>query len=613
MCLGLMFALQSATALEVDASDGSAEACPMPGGPFVNGNEFPKNGNTNAYYWIDVVARARDEKLVFRGDGPSNLPDPTFVACVGHTNRVILLIGKKYDICSAGGFDIVSKSSSLVRVEALPGGGSSVRFPVDIKMIQSWAKPTRTSACSQNAGLQARKIDDTGKVPKRSFGVLPTPEQEAKQKELQKRMQEAKERARVREDRLRALEEARKPLIYDLPQGSRFELFGYVMGQVCQPAPSGHVVVYGDRVNRYIPTYPLAKKFHGMDDLSCQLTPISRRLYSMSLSRCDFSGRADLMSEGVAVLGSLGKMLGHELAPFKYEAPDWPYWPCGVWGGPLPDLFVADENQWATSKNVFAVSNTRIGGVFVNVKLDVVSFDHFNLSIVVRDDALAIESQREFEEDFKKHHEGQTFAEWSQECAFKRSPEYKKNQTRASLPDDFKIAGLFLGELIPPAEFAERFGKSVFYVRETNTRLSEKFLGVFSRIGIVTNSIGRVSRIVLASDTMVRSEQALEKYKVAREFLLTHGIDDYYEEFIGKTQEIQDFYEPEGNCWAQRDFCALKWIDKSRSVWIELALHVSKTDGMKIYLEVKQVAQDSWTDYQWRRGLDKIRNGKQQE
>ena len=448
---------------------------------------------------------------------------------------------------------------------------------------------------------------------KQRVGVLPTPEQEAKQKELLRLVKEAEEKARVRADRLRALEEARRPLIYDLPPGSRFELFGYVMGQVCQPAPSGHMVVYGDRVNRYIPIYTLPKKFHVMGDLFCQLTPTSRRLYSMSLSRRDFSGRADLMAEGLAVLGDLGKMLGHELAPFKYEAPDWPYWPCGVWSGPLPDLFVADENQWATSKNVFAVSNTRIGGVFVNVKLDVVSFDHFNMSIVVRDDSLANEGQREFEEDFKKHHEGKTFAEWSQESAFKRSPEYKKNQSRASLPDDFKIAGHFLGELVPSAEFAERFGKSVFYMRETNTLLPEKFLGVFSRIGIVTNSVGRVSRAVLASDIMGRAEQALEKYKVARGFLLTHGIDDYYEESVGTIQEIQDFYEPDGNCWAERDFCALKWIDKSRSIWIELALHVSKKDGMKIYLEVKQVAQDSWTDYQWRRGLDKIRNGKRQE
>ena len=611
--IGMIFALQCATAFKVEASGVSAEACPMPGGPFVNGSEFPKNGNTNAYYWIEVVAKTRDEKIDFRGDGPSNLPDPVFEACVGQTNRVILLIGKKYDISSEGGFDIVSKSSSLVQVEALPGGGSSVRFPVTIKMIQSWTKPTRTSACSQKAGSQTRKNDAAGKVTKRRLGVSPTPEQEAEQKERQKQMKEAEERARVREERLKALEEARRPVTYDLPPGSEFELFGYVIGHRYPPAEVGQKAIHGDRVHHFAPHQTLREKFHGMDMVYCKLTPTSKRLYSMSLWRSDFSGREELMKAGVAVLESLGKMLGHTLAPFKYEAPDWPYWPCDNWSGPLPDLFVADENQWATSKNVFAVSNTRIGGVFVNVKLDVVAFDHFNLSITARDDALANESQREFEEDFKKHHDGKTFAEWSQEYAFKRSPEYKKNQTRASLPDDFKIAGHFLGELIPPAEFAGRFGKSVFYVRETNTQLSEKFLGVFSRIGIATNSAGRVSRIALVSDIMARAEQAFEKYKVAREFLLTHGLDDYYEESVGTIQEIQDFYEPEGNCWAERDLCALKWIDKSRSVWIELALYVSKKDGMKICLEARQVAQNSWTDYQWRRGLDKIRNGKRQE
>ena len=429
------------------------------------------------------------------------------------------------------------------------------------------------------------------------------------------------ERQSLREERLKALEEARKPLVYDLPPGSEFELFGYVIGHQYPPAEVGQKTICGDRVHHFTPMYTLREKFYGMDMLFCSLMPVSKRLYSMSLRRRDFSGREELLKEGKAVLESLGKMLGHELAPFKYEAPDRPYWPCGAWSGPDPDLFVADENQWATSKNVFAVSNTRIGGVFVKVKLGVVSFDRFNMYISARDDALAMESQREFEEDFKKHHEGKTAAEWGKECAergkecaFKSSPEYKKNETRASLPEGFKTAGHFLGELIPPVEFAERFGKSISCIRETSTQLPEKFLGVFSRIGVMTNSIGRVSRIVLASDVMARAEQALEKYKMAREFLLTRGIDDYYEESIGTIQEIQDFYEPGRKCWAERDFCSLKWIDKSRSIWIEMALHVLKKDGMRIYLEVKQVAQDSWlTDYQWRRGLDKIRNGKRQE
>ena len=427
------------------------------------------------------------------------------------------------------------------------------------------------------------------------------------------RMAAAKERECLRKERLKALEEARMPLTYQVPQGTRFELFGYVMGQKYPPAASGQKVIYGDRVNRYTPQYPLPEKFHGMDQLFCELTPVSKRLFSMSLNRKDFAERKDLMAEGVAVLESLGNMLGYKLAPFKYEAPDWPYWPCGFWSGPIPDLFVADENQWATSKNVFAVSNTRIGGISVNVKLGVVSYDHFKLSVSARDDALASECKREFDDDFKKNHDGKTFAEWSQDWAFRHSPEYKKNETRQALPSDFKVAGLSLGERIDPAVFAKRFRSIVVYERETNVDLSEKFLGIFSRMGIVTNSVDCVSQINLESDLMTSAEQAFAMYKKAREFLRSHGMDDYYEESVGTIKEIQAFYEPRGNCWAWQDLCSLKWIDKSRSIEIELALNVAKKDGMKIYLVVRQVAQDSWTDYQWRRGLDKIRNGKRQQ
>ena len=52
--------------------------CPVPGGPFVNGDQFPDGGNARAYYWIDVVAQDRDATIKFCGDGPSGLPDPLF-------------------------------------------------------------------------------------------------------------------------------------------------------------------------------------------------------------------------------------------------------------------------------------------------------------------------------------------------------------------------------------------------------------------------------------------------------------------------------------------------------------------------------------------------------
>ena len=416
---------------------------------------------------------------------------------------------------------------------------------------------------------------------------------------------------RSREERLQVLKEARIPLTYEVPAGSKFELLGYVMGQTYQPAASGSEVIYGDRLNRYIPTYSLPEKFHGMDRLSCELTPITKRLYSMSLSRQDFTVRSDLMSEGKAVLESLGKALGYKLAPFKYEAPDWPYWPCEVWSGPIPDLFVADENQWATSKNVFAVSNTRIGDVSVKVRLGVVSFDHFSLSVTAQDEAVATEGQSEFDEDFKKYHDGQTFNEWSRERAFKRSPEYLKNEKRTPLPRDFKVAGHFLGERIDPVSFTNQFKGTALYYRETTACLPEKFIGTFSHVGIDTNSVGCISKINLKSDLMRSAKLVFTKYEAAREYLRAHGMDDYYEETVETVQKIQDFYEPNGKHWAWLDLCSLKWVDKSRSVEIELVLNVAKKDGMTIYLVVRQVSQDGMTDYYWRRGLDKIRNGRQ--
>ena len=303
----------------------------------------------------------------------------------------------------------------------------------------------------------------------------------------------AHERKCTREERLQALKEARTPLTYEVSTGSKFELFGYVMGHTYQPAASGQLVIYGDRVNRYTPRYSLPDKFHGMGDISCELTPISKRLYSMSLSRADFAGRKELMNEGKAVLGSLGKLLGYKLAPFKYEAPDWPYWPCGAWSGPIPQLFVADENQWATSKNVFAVSNTKIGSVSIKVRLGVVSFDRFNLFVNMKDETVASEGGHEFDEDFKKHLDGKTFYEWSRERAFRRSPEYLKNETRKPLPDNFNVAGHSLGERMDPASFAKRFKNVAFYWRETTTCLPEEFIGVFSRIGIATNSVGCIN------------------------------------------------------------------------------------------------------------------------
>ena len=51
---------------------------------------------TNAYCWVDIVVDRADAWVNFRGDGISNLSDPSFAAAAGETNHVIILIGKTY-------------------------------------------------------------------------------------------------------------------------------------------------------------------------------------------------------------------------------------------------------------------------------------------------------------------------------------------------------------------------------------------------------------------------------------------------------------------------------------------------------------------------------------
>ena len=61
-------------------------------------NILPEGANTNAYCTVSVVAPGPDALVVFEGDGPSNYPDPRFVARHGVTNEVFILIGKTYTV-----------------------------------------------------------------------------------------------------------------------------------------------------------------------------------------------------------------------------------------------------------------------------------------------------------------------------------------------------------------------------------------------------------------------------------------------------------------------------------------------------------------------------------
>ena len=237
------------------------------------------------------------------------------------------------------------------------------------------------------------------------------------QREIVARRRQRQEAAERRElehrERIRKSKEMREPLVYDVEPGWRASFAGYTLGQVCPPPKSGSVIIYNDTVRMYTPQKKLDAPFHGMDFLQQSLTPTSHRLFRISASKKGFEGdRKKFLDEGRSLLKDLGNVMGMELAPFKYEAPDWPYWPNGVWSGARPELYFADESQWATSRHVFAFSHTKKGTCRIDVRLEIIYDKPKSISMSILDCEGERVAEVEFDKAFRGAHDGRSWSEW---------------------------------------------------------------------------------------------------------------------------------------------------------------------------------------------------------
>ena len=184
-----------------------------------------------------------------------------------------------------------------------------------------------------------------------------------------------------------------KPLM--LPSNGDFALFGLVFRKAYPQEEKASKLICGGVVEKFTPTYPISEEFHGFKTISCELTPSTKRLYSLRLERSNFTGRDELLKEGLAVLGDLGNRLGCKLAPFKYVDLE------NV-NRSLPDPFAPDERLWTTSRYVLAVSHTRIGNVSLRVKLKVDRDGWHKLTILANDDTVSAEGRREFKLEVRR-------------------------------------------------------------------------------------------------------------------------------------------------------------------------------------------------------------------
>lgn len=414
-----------------------------------------------------------------------------------------------------------------------------------------------------------------------------------------------KKRELKKQVRKEETERARKQLSYPEDAKRRIGVAGYALGDVCTPPRDGCKVVYADVVEEYTPQADI-KPFYGLSRLCMRMTSTSHRLFGISACREDIADRADLLKIGCLVLADLGDAFGCKLTPFRFEAPDSPYWPSRrhcCWSGGLPELFKADENQWATSRTVLALSETKIGRATVHVGLTVVDFTECALEVKLHDEQGAALARSEFEEAFKKMHEGTSVSEWNLERRWKTPGIFAENARRASCVQSLSLAGWKLGEQADAKRYPHEFAFERRHARETPVRLDRSELDGFLNLGVATNSGGRVSSVFLSTDDIRNPEDMHQIYRQAKDLLVSKGMDEYYEEEVHSAEEVRTSRSSQSEKGpVYTNFCRLSWVDKSRTVLVAIDTFLLPNGELIMYLSISNDSPEALEGV-WRRCL----------
>ena len=115
--------------------------------------------HSNNYYWVDLVAPDANALVAFKGCGASNLPDPSFVAMAGETNRVVLLLGKPYTADCRLPLVCVGASHHDIEIGVDADGRLTVCRPVRCEIVDgSPVAAFRASAVAPRAASGGRRV-----------------------------------------------------------------------------------------------------------------------------------------------------------------------------------------------------------------------------------------------------------------------------------------------------------------------------------------------------------------------------------------------------------------------------------------------------------------------
>ena len=96
----------------------------------------PSNINSNAYYFIDVVAEEGPAPIWFNADRDSRLGSPVVVALAGETNHVPLLIGVEYAVTSTVPFSVTVPEGGFAEANQQNERNSIVKWPLEFEFVE---------------------------------------------------------------------------------------------------------------------------------------------------------------------------------------------------------------------------------------------------------------------------------------------------------------------------------------------------------------------------------------------------------------------------------------------------------------------------------------------
>ena len=116
----------------VSATTGESNAMPLE-------LEWRDGVNSNAYYFIDVVALDGPAPIYFVGDGESRLGNPVVVANSCETNRVPLLVGVEYVVTSTVPLSVSAVSHDMVSVKTNTLSCYTIQRPLNFRFVGSYS------------------------------------------------------------------------------------------------------------------------------------------------------------------------------------------------------------------------------------------------------------------------------------------------------------------------------------------------------------------------------------------------------------------------------------------------------------------------------------------